>query len=30
VPSSGSYYNKGIWANLLIYVLFMVISLTKT
>ena len=30
VPSSGSYYNQGIWTNLLIYVLFKVISLIKT
>ena len=30
VPSSGSYYNKSVRANLLIYVLFIVISLIKT
>jgi len=30
VPSSGSYYNKGVWANLLIYVLFIVIGFINT
>jgi len=30
VSSSGRYYNIGVRANLLIYVLFMVISLIKT
>ena len=30
VPSSVSYYNIGVRANLLIYVLFIVISLIKT
>jgi hypothetical protein len=30
MPSSGSYYNKGVLANLLIYVLFIVIGLSKT
>jgi len=30
VPSSGSYYNKGVQANLLIYALFVVLSLIKS
>ena len=30
VPSSGSYSNKGVWANLLIYVLLLVTRLINT